>query len=271
MMRTRSHRGEMPFLDHLEELRWRILWSLAAVMIGAIVGFVAVQEFQAMEILIRPLRVAFGEDFKLIYLNPADAFFITLKLGLIVGVVLAFPVVVYQVWAFLSPALEKEERRSILPALYLGLVLFCAGVAMAYFVVLPLTLIFFQQFQQEYLLAQYEANQTIGFVTKLLLAFGVAFELPVVIMILSAMGLVTPTFLREKRRHSIVAITILASLLTPGDLTSTFLMMVPMAILYEGSIVLSRVIVGRRASRREEESGVDPIPGPPDGVVETGA
>lgn len=269
MIRTRSPNGEMPFLDHLEELRWRILWSLVAIGIGAVVGFVLVQQFGAMELLIRPIRRALGEDLKLIYLSPADAFFITLKLGVLVGVILAFPVVVYQVWAFLSPALEKHEKRAIIPALYMGLVLFCGGVAMAYFVVLPLSLVFFQQFQSEFLLPQYEVNETLGFVTKLLLGFGAAFELPVVIMLLTAMGLVTPRFLREKRRHAIVVNTVLASFLTPGDLTSTFLMMVPLVILYEGSIFLSAAIYRKRQAAEAGESTIG-LPEPPDGAVEAG-
>jgi sec-independent protein translocase protein TatC len=266
MTRSRSPHGEMPFLDHLEELRWRILWSAMAIGAGAVVGFVLVHRFGALELLLRPVRKVLGEDLKLIYLSPADAFFVTLKLGVIVGIILAFPVVVYQLWSFLSPALEKHEKRAIIPALYMGLVLFCVGVAMAYFWVLPLSLVFFQQFQSESLLAQYEVNETLGFVTKLLLGFGAAFELPVVIMLLSAMGLVSPRFLREKRRHAIVVITILASFLTPGDLTSTFMMMAPLMVLYEGSIFLSAVIYRRREAAAE--TGTIGLPEPPDGTVE---
>jgi sec-independent protein translocase protein TatC len=267
MTRNRSPMGEMPFLDHLEELRWRILWSLLAIGVGAVIGFIAVQEFQAMELLMRPLRDTLDADLRLIYLNPVDGFFITLKLGLLVGLILAAPVVIYQIWAFLSPALEPQEKKMIIPALYLGTVLFMAGVALAYFVVLPLTLVFFSQFQEEFLVAQYEANRTIGFITRLLLAFGVAFELPVVVMIFTAMGLVTPRFLREKRRYAIVAITILASLLTPGDLASTFMMIVPLLILYEGSILLAALISRRRTSELDQETPT-PDAEAPEGAVE---
>lgn len=268
MTRSRSPQGEMPFLEHLEELRWRVLWSGLAIGVGAVVGFVIVQRFQALEWLLRPVRRVLGEDLQLIYLSPADAFFVTLKLAVVLGVILAFPVVVYQAWAFLSPALEKHEKRAIIPALYLGLVLFCAGVAMAYFWVLPLSLVFFQQFQSESLLAQYEVHETLGFVTKLLLGFGAAFELPVVILLLSAMGLVSPRFLREKRRHAIVVITILASFLTPGDLTSTFLMMAPLLVLYEGSIFLCAAIYRKRQVVEEGEEPSIGLPEPPDGAVE---
>jgi len=267
MTRNRSPMGEMPFLDHLEELRWRILWSLLAIGVGAVIGFILVQEFQAMELLMRPLRRTLDADLRLIYLNPVDGFFITLKLGLLVGLILAAPIVIYQIWAFLSPALEPQEKRMIIPALYLGMVLFIVGVLLAYFAVLPLTLIFFSGFQEEFLVAQYEANRTIGFLTKLLVAFGVAFELPVVVMIFTAMGLVTPQFLRAKRRHAVVAITIMASLLTPGDIVSTFLMMVPLFLLYEGSIMLS-VIIGRRREAMVEENTRAADTQAPDGAVE---
>lgn len=254
----------MPFLDHLEELRWRILWSLLAIAVGTIIGLVLVFNIPILEILVAPIRDARGEDdLRLVYLSPADPFFVTLKLGIYVGIILALPVVVYHVWAFLSPALEKREKRAVVPALYLGLVLFVAGVALAYFAALPVTLRFFQNFEAESLQGQLEINHTLGFVVKLLLAFGAVFELPVVIMALSALGLVTPRFLREKRRHAIVLITVLASFLTPGDaITLTFMMMLPLVFLYELGILLS-VGVYRGKQKREEEyaSGLEPQPG----------
>ena len=247
--------GEMPFLDHLEELRWRILWSLLSVAVGAVIGFILVYYFDVMGLLVHPLRVAYDDpQFRLINLSPADPFFVTLKLGIVVGILLAFPIVVYQIWAFLAPALEKHEKRAIIPALYLGLVLFLAGVALAYFVALPLTLQFFQNFQAQFLEQQLEVGKTLGFITKLLIGFGIIFELPVVIMILSALGLVTPEFLKSKRRHAIVAITVAASFLTPGDvITLTLMLMVPLFFLYEFSIFLSRLIWKRKGRRERKE------------------
>lgn len=259
--------GEMPFLDHLEELRWRILWSLLALAVATVVGFVLVQYFGVLELLIRPIRPLLAAE-RLVYFNPATAFFITLKLSLLVGIILAFPVVVYQVWAFFSPALKKEEKRVIVPSLYFGLGLFCAGVAMAYFAVLPLALRFLAGFQGEFLEPMIEVGEYLGFVIRLLLAFGIVFELPVVVMILSVLGLVTPAFMRDKRRHGIVAITVLASALTPGDIASTFLMMAPMVLLYEMSILISAAI-WRRKEEGEEEP-LRPSPDPPPGTVGTG-
>jgi sec-independent protein translocase protein TatC len=257
-------RGEMPFLDHLEELRWRILWSLLAVVICTVIGFVFVYYFGVMELLLLPIREAYEDpNFELIYLSPADPFFITLKLAVVVGIILAFPIIVYHLWSFLSPALEKHEKRAIVPALYLGLVLFLAGVALAYFVALPLTMAFFQNFQSDFLEQNLEVTKTLAFITKLLIGFGVIFELPVVVMILSALGLVTPEFLKSKRRHAMVLITVLASFLTPGDvITLTIMLMVPLFFLYEFSIYLSKLIWKRKRAKEKAEAGGSAVGGP---------
>jgi sec-independent protein translocase protein TatC len=264
----------MPFLDHLEELRWRILYSIIAVVVGTAVGFALVYYFQVLELLIQPVRRAFDSpDLQLIYLSPADPFFVMLKLALLVGVILAFPVLVYQTWAFLSPALEPHEKRAIIPALYLGLVLFVGGVAMAYFAALPVTLEFFRALMVEALRPELEINYTLGFITKLLLAFGIVFELPVVIMILTAMGLVTPEFLRSKRRHAAVVMTVLASFITPGDvITLTLMMMAPLILLFELSIILSAGIARRKrlADAGETDESEEPGMEPPAGAVEAG-
>ena len=259
---TRNARGEMPFLDHLEELRWRILWSLIAVVIGSVVGFILVVQFGVLDILIIPFYEVMGEDVRLIFLSPTEPFFLILTIGILAGVVLVSPIIVYQIWAFFSPALERHERRVIIPSLYMGVGLFSAGVAMSYYLALPVTLRFLLFFGEGYFDPMLQAGRYFGFVTKLLMAFGVLFELPVVIMILSALGLVTPGFLREKRRHAIVIITVLASLLSPGDVvTVTAMMMLPLVLLYEFSILLSVVITRRRKAR---EIGGDP----PDESVE---
>ena len=258
----RNARGEMPFLDHLEELRWRILWSLLAIVIGSVVGFVLVLRFGVLDLLINPFYEVMGEEERLVFLAPTEPFFLILRVGILGGVVLVSPIIIYQIWAFLSPALERHEKRAIIPALYLGVVLFSAGVWMSYAIALPVTLRFLLFFGEDYFEAMMRAGDYLGFVTKLLLAFGILFELPVVIMILSALGLVTPAFLRAKRRHAIVIITVLASFLSPGDVvTVTALMMLPLILLYEFSIFLSVIITRKRRAR---DIGGDP----PDGAVE---
>lgn len=244
---------EMPFLDHLEELRWRLLWSILALIVTTIVGFFLVTRLNVLGLLIDPIEPFLGGS-KLKYLSPTEPFFITLKLALIVGVLLASPVIIYQIWAFLSPALLPSEKKVIVPSLYLGLVLFGAGVAMAYYLVLPVTLAFTMSFQTEALEQSIVVGEYMSVVTRLLLAFGIVFEMPVVITILSALGLVTPQFLVEKRRYAIAAITIASAVLTPGDvITITLMMMAPLIVLYEFSIVLSRIMFRRRENPAELE------------------
>lgn len=246
--------AEMPFLDHLEELRWRLLWSALAVAVGTGVAFFLVMRFNVLGLLVDPIE-PFLNGTKLKYLSPTEPFFITLKLAITCGFLLALPIIAYQVWAFFSPALLPSERKVIIPSLYLGLVLFAAGVAMAYRLVLPMTLRFTMGFQTESLEQAIVISEYLSVVTRLLLSFGVVFELPIVVMVLSALGLITPEFLAAKRRHAIVGITILAAVLTPGDvITITLMMMVPLIILYEFSIVLSRLVVRRRVAEAAAEA-----------------
>ena len=249
----KSMQQEMPFLDHLEELRWRLLWSILALIVTTVIGFFLVTRLNVLGLLIDPIEPFLGGS-KLKYLSPTEPFFITLKLALIVGVLLASPVIIYQIWAFLSPALLPSEKKVIVPSLYLGLVLFAGGVAMAYYLVLPVTLAFTMSFQTEALEQSIVVGEYMSVVTRLLLAFGIVFEMPVVITILSALGLVTPQFLVEKHRYAIAAITVASAVLTPGDvITITLMMMAPLIVLYEFSIVLSRIMFRRRENPAELE------------------
>ena len=269
-------RAEMPFLEHLEELRWRLLWSLLAVVVCSALGFALIQYFDVVVLLMAPYWEVFGRDAELIYLGPADSFFIILQMSLAIGLVLASPIVVYHVWSFLSPALEKQEKRAIVPALYLGLVLFVAGVAMAYFLALEISLRFLSNLLSDVLQPTYSATLYFGFVVRVLLGFGAVFELPVVVMIFSALGLVTPAFLRAKRRWAVVLITVVAAMLSPGDIIwLTALMMLPMFLLYELGILLSELMWRKRDARSGNAGpeGEDPEPPPPPpehAVAETG-
>lgn len=259
--------AEMPFLDHLEELRWRILWSLLALVIGTIAGLLVVLKLPVLAWLMEPIRPYLAAG-KLVYLGPADGFIITLQLGLTIGIILAAPIVIYQVWAFLSPALYPGEKRAIVPALYLGLVLFVAGAALGYFLALPMTIQFLMGFQAETMVPQITASLYFSFVTKMLLAFGIIFELPVVVLVLSALGLITSGFLKSKRRYAVAGMAILAAMITPGDvITVTVLMMLPLVLLYELSIGLAR-LVERGRERRAAAELRDATPELPDATPE---
>ena len=238
---------EMPFLEHLEELRWRILWSLLAVLVCTVAGYIVVSQFNVLGLLTAPLEPLLGGE-KLKYLSPVDPFFLTLRLALIMGVIMAAPIVCYQFWNFVSPAMMPSEKRAIIPALYLGLFLFILGAAMAYFVVLPLALRFLMAFQVEALEPNLIAAAYLGFVVRLMLAFGLAFELPVVLAVLASLGLTSSKGLASVRRYALVASTIMASLITPGDVVSTVLLMAPLLLLYEFSILLIRAMERRRGS-----------------------
>lgn len=255
----RNPKAEMPFLDHLEELRRRILWSLLAVVLGFGAGLFLVTNpnIDVMQILLDPGQDLFGEEWLPQALSPTDHFFVLLKVSLWIGLILASPTLVYHAWSFLAPALEKREKRAIVPALYMGLVLFLAGVAVAYFIVLPVSLRFLIGIGTEFMTQGWTANLYYGFIVKLLLAMGFVFELPVVILVLSVLGLVTPRFLRTKRRHAIVAGTIVASMISPGDLLlATVIMTASLILLYEFGIFLSVLVWRRREGRDGEPAAV---------------
>lgn len=258
----------MPFLDHLEELRWRVFKAAGALFAATMVGFFLVYRYQVIDLLIAPANPYLPEE-GLAFFSPTTPFFFILKLSVLAGVILAFPVILYQVWAFLSPALEKREKRLIVPSLYLGMLLFAAGAWLAYDIALPVSMRFFTGLQSDVLYPVLGADEYLSFAVRLLVGFGIIFELPVVILILSVMGLVTPRFLRTKRRHAIVASTIVASLLSPGDvITVTILMMAPLILLYELGILLSWLVTRGRTD--DDDHRILPDPEPPEGSVEVG-
>jgi sec-independent protein translocase protein TatC len=254
----------MPFLDHLEELRWRIIWSLIAVAVGAGIAWFLVTRLDVLGLLIAPMEPLL-ENGRLAYLSPADPFLVTLKLTLTTGIILASPVVIYQIWIFLAPALMPHEKRAILPALFFGLFLFVGGMALAYFVALPVMFEFFAQFQQERLQQNITIGPYMSVVVRTLLGFGIVFELPVVILVLSVLGVVSTAMLRKGRRYAIVLITIVASFITPGDVVLlTVFLMVPLILLYELGIVMARVVESRQARRLailRDDEGAQPWSG----------
>jgi Tat protein translocase TatC len=233
--------GEMPFLDHLEELRWRILWSLLALVVGVVLGFYLVQEFNVLGLIKRPIEPFLPEG-QLFVTRPTDAFFITLKLAVMVGLVLAAPVILAQVWAFVAPALYEHERRFIIPTLIAGSGLFVVGVVMAYLWVLPAALKFLLMFQREDLQAIITANEYVVFAVQLMVAFGLVFELPLVMVLLSAFGLVEPRTFARQRPLALVFASIVAALVTPPDVVSMMLMLAPLWVLYEAGIVVGRLV-----------------------------
>lgn len=242
---------EMPFLDHLEELRWRLIWSLGALVVGVVIGFVVVLQFHIIDVMAGPIKPYLrGND--LVYTHPSDPFSIVMKASFIIGVLLALPFILYQVWAFLSPALYWHEKKVVIPVLVGAVGLFAAGASMAYFVVLPLTLRFLHGFQAENLTPMITAAEYYGFAISMALALGAVFELPIAITALTALGILRPDMLVRWRRHALVACWVAAAFVTPGDFLGTTLLMTgPLYVLYEISIICSGVVYRRRVRRQE--------------------
>src|SRR6266700_5090815 len=238
----------MPFLDHLEELRWRILYSLLAIVLGTVAGWLIVERVDVIGLMIRPIAPLLA-DGKLKFTSPTEPFLITLKFAFVVGLLFASPVVIYQAWAFLAPALYDREKRLILPALTVGVLLFLGGATVAYLWVLPRALQVLFSFQQSVLAPIITAYGYFAFAAQILIAFGLVTELPLVVVILAALGLVTPQFLARNRRYAIALSAGAAALLTPPDAVSMLLMMVPLVLLYEVSIWCAWVVTRRRARR----------------------
>ncbi|HEY7686820.1 MAG TPA: twin-arginine translocase subunit TatC [Gemmatimonadales bacterium] len=240
------NRGEMPFLDHLEELRWRLLYSLLAIVLGTVAGWIVVEQVDVIGLLMRPIAPHLPGG-RLNYTSPTDPFFITLKFAFIVGLVFASPVLVYHLWAFLAPALYEREKRIVMPSLAAGVLLFLAGAAGGYLLVLPRALAVLLSFQNQALQPIITADRYFGFAAQIILAFGVVTELPLVIILLTSFGVVTPAGLRRNRRYALLIAATLAAFLTPPDAMSMLMMMVPLLLLYEIGIWCSWVVSRRRA------------------------
>ncbi len=244
--------SDMPFLDHLEELRSRLLKVVVAVGLCVAVAFVLVLQFDLIGILERPI-LPYLAGRKLIFTHPGDSFSIVMQVSFGVGFAIAAPVVLYQLWAFLSPALYKHEKKVVVPLLFGATCLFICGASLAYFFVLPFALKFLMEFQTAALEPMITARDYFDFATSLALSMGAVFELPILLVGLTALGIITPMQLRQFRRHAAVASLVAAAIITPGDLlTTTVMLMVPLYGLYEVSIIAS-TLVYRRRQRRERE------------------
>ncbi|HEX9485183.1 MAG TPA: twin-arginine translocase subunit TatC [Gemmatimonadaceae bacterium] len=251
--------AEMPFLDHLEELRWRIIWSLAALVVGVVIGFVIVLNFDLLTWLQAPV-IPFLHGHRLVVTHPGDGFSILLQTAVMVGVVIALPVIVYQVWLFLSPALYRHEKKVVVPVIVGAVFLFVCGAALAWYLVLPMTLRFLFSFADRAFEEMITVQEYFGFVSTLVLAMGAVFELPIVIMLLTTFGLVTPQFLTKFRRHAVVGSYVAASIITPGDLVYTSVILsVPLYLLYEVSIGLSYLVFRRRERKRQAEEASEAV------------
>ena len=241
-----------PLLDHLIELRRRLLWSFAAFGV-AFLGCLYVAR-PIFAFLVQPLLRA-GQG-KIIYTDIFEAFFVELKVALFAALMLAFPVMATQLWRFIAPGLYAKEKRAFLPFLLMTPILFAGGAAMAYYVAMPIALTYLLGYSGDVGGIQQEALPGVGnylnFVTKFILGFGLAFLLPVLLMLLERAGIVTRDQLKKGRRYAIVAIVAVAAVLTPPDILSQILLAVPLYLLYEFAIIAIWFTQRRRATEAAE-------------------
>jgi sec-independent protein translocase protein TatC len=229
---------EMSFLDHIEELRWRIIYALIGIVLFTIVAWIFIDPLVDF-VLLKPAKDA---NASLQNLRPFGQLFLYVQVAIIVGIVASLPNIFYQLWQFIAPALKKRERKYILWIVFFSTFCFLAGIAFAYFVMLPLAMKFAAQFGSEAIKNEFSIEEYMSIIISVMLAAGVVFELPMISFFLSKLGILTPLFMRKYRRHAIVIILILSAILTPGaDPVSQVILAVPLVLLYEISIFISKL------------------------------
>jgi sec-independent protein translocase protein TatC len=264
---------EMTFLEHLEELRWNIIRAVGSILVFAILGYIYIEEVYHY-VIIAPARTDFWTyrmmcklgtavgaeglciekiDFELQSLGVGEQFTMALTSSVIIGLVFAFPYAFWEIWRFIKPGLKAFERKAARGAVFYVTFLFFAGVFFGYYIVTPLALNFLANFKLDpSIINEFSISSYIGTVATLTLACGLAFQLPVVVFVLSRVGILTPSFMREYRRHSLIVILIVAAIITPSpDIYSQILVALPLFLLYEVSIVVSGRV--ERAKQREEQ------------------
>ncbi|MEQ1976626.1 Sec-independent protein translocase subunit TatC [Xenorhabdus sp. SGI240] len=236
-----------PLISHLIELRKRILNSLITVL----VVFLALVYFSndIYRLIAAPLMEQLPKGANMIATDVASPFFTPIKLTIMVSIFVSAPMILYQVWAFIAPALYKHERRLIMPLLFSSSILFYLGMAFAYFVVFPIAFGFFINTVPVGVVISTDISNYLSFVMALFMAFGVSFEIPIAIILLCWSGIVTPESLKRKRPYILVGAFVVGMLLTPPDVFSQTLLAVPMYLLFELGILLSQVYVGKWGRR----------------------
>ena len=246
---------KQPFLSHLEELRKRLV--VCAIGVGA--GFVIAYIFseRLFQLLVAPLKAVMPEGDQLIFTNLPEMFFAYIKVAFIAGIMAASPLIFYQLWMFIAPGLYRKEKKMAIPFVISSTILFVGGALFGYFVVFPFGFKFFIGFSNEYVKALPSVKQYFSFSMKLLFAFGAVFELPVIIFFLSKMGIVTPQFLRQKRKYAILLTFALAAILTPPDVITQCMMAGPLIVLYEIGILVSRIAQKKKEGRETAKAEAD--------------
>jgi sec-independent protein translocase protein TatC len=245
---------EQPFVAHLIELRDRLIKAMIGVGIAAVVLFIWPGPGHLYDILAAPLVATLPEGSRLIATSVISPFLVPLKILMLAAFLLALPVVLYQVWAFVAPGLYSHEKRLVLPLVVSSTVLFFSGVAFCYFFVFGRVFHFIQQFAPKSITAAPDIEAYLGFVMTMFLAFGAAFEVPVIVVVLARMGVVSIEKMREWRGYFIVVAFIISAVITPPDVVSQLALAIPMCLLYEVGLWAARIFIRATQAPEEEPS-----------------
>ena len=242
---------KIPFTSHLEELRKRLIACVISVVIGFIISYFFSE--QLFDILVKPLQKELPPDSLLIFTGLPEAFFVYLKISLFAGIFLSCPVILWEIWGFVAPGLYDHEKKYIYPFVIFSSILFIIGLLFCYFIVFPFAFKFFMGYSSDIIRALPSIKEYLSFALKLLLAFGIIFELPVFVLFLAKMGIVNEKMLRNQRKFAILGIFVVAAVLTPPDVVSQVLMAVPLILLYEISIYVAKIFGKKSDAKKSEE------------------
>jgi len=233
-----SNTSNMTFIDHLEELRWRIIKSLIGILLGSAIIFFFIDEI--FQILLHPTTLLDSPP-TLQVLKVHGMFMIKWGIAFIGGLILGIPVITFQLWKFIAPGLLKNERKYAFPIVLFSFISFILGVLFAYFIIIPFSLNFFSSMGYVDVENNFSINYYFSYILWLIFSSGLLFQLPVLVVIFTLIGILTPPFMRHYRRHSFITILILSALITPPDPISLLMMSLPLILLYELSIILCSI------------------------------
>jgi sec-independent protein translocase protein TatC len=240
-----------PLLNLLHALKKRLVFCVIATGVGFIICYVFSETL--FRVLARPLKVQLAPESSFIYTSLPEMFFLYIKIALVGGLLIAGPFIFYQIWMLAAPALSDRQKRLVLPFVICSSLLFTGGGLFGYFVAFPFGFKFFLGFESEYLQALPSVKQYFSFSIKLLFIFGVVFEFPVLAFFLTRAGIVTPEFLKKNRTYAMFLIFVLAAVLTPPDVITQIMLAIPLLLLYEVGIFVSKMAGGKKSGVNEEE------------------
>ena len=230
--------GKMSFLDHLDELRKRIVWAVAAVFVGVIITFFFIGDI--FEFIMKPLQAMLPPGGTLVYTDPAEAFMLNIKIALIAGLIVASPAVFAQLWLFIAPGLYSHEKKWAIPFIVLSTIGFVGGAAFSHYVVFPLTWRFFASFTSDILTFMPRVESAFSIYLRMVLAFGIVFQMPTLVLFLARMGVLTARFMIRNIKYAVLLIIIISAVVTPdGGGVSLVAMSGPLVVLYIFSIGLA--------------------------------